>query len=243
MAALLIIYLMHRHKKRFPILLEKDDKYLEPIFEYLLAQESIIIDEESYAISENGRNTYRVFMKRYSDFIVSFDVYSAVDLASGEFAFEKYFQIEDERSWDEYLEEERFEDLRIAVAVHKGIDPGEMVFLSFLHDGILDDKIGNSGWQFDLISGKLWEEIVAIIKSALTEDDLAYEEGGEEISGEMVLKDIIAQGAKLNQALWKDEGQYLKEEYPEIIEIEDGVYEAYLIDDKHKDKIWTRKYF
>ncbi len=243
MAALVILYEMYNNSKRYPVTLENDDKYLEPILEYLLAKEKVIIDYDAYAISEKGRETYRIFMKRYTDFIISFDIYSAVDLEKGEFAFEKYFQIEDEKAWEEYLEEERFEDLRVAVAIYKKIDPVEMVFLSFLHD---EKLLANreSGWQFDLVSGKVWQEILEIIEHSLKEEDLAYQDdNGNEISGQEVLKDIILQGAKLNQVLWQEEENYLKEEYPEIIEIEDGVYQAYATDDKYKNEIWIRRYF
>ncbi len=243
MAAILLLYKMYKEKKRYSIFLNGDDKYLEPFFEYLLAKDNIIIDNEDYAINEKGRQTYKIFMKRYTDFIISFDVYSAVDLEEGEFAFEKYFQIEDENSWENYLEEDRFEDLRIAVAIYKGIEPAEMVFLSFLHDGKFSDSTSANGWQFDLASGKIWVEINSILHSALKLEDLSYQDGAEEVSGEEVIKDIIKQGAKLNQVLWQEEGEYLKDEYPDIIEIEDGVYESYILNEKHKDKIWTRKYF
>ncbi len=189
----------------YPLMLRGDDSHLEDLLTYMLAHEWIDIqNDRCYVATEKGRECLRNFKRRYQDFLKNFDVYCAVDLESGEFAFEEFFEYEDEDLWNEFLEEERWEDLRIAVAVFKGIDPLEVVFMALLNEGRIDDE--RSGWQFDLLLGSIWDDLLEICNSALKVEQLAYEdEDGEEFDGDSVLKDIIFQGSKLNQELWEEE--------------------------------------
>jgi hypothetical protein len=191
------------------ILLEGDDQYLEPVLEYLMARECIEIEsQEKYVSTEKGREVLLRFLRRYHDFLKHYEVYGAVDLAEGEFAFEDYFEYDhedqaEEDEWRSYLREEQWEDLRVAVAEFKNLDPVEIVFMSFLNE----NRFGKSeeGWQFDLLLGTTWDEILEICNTALSVDELGYEDEDGSFSGEAVIKDVITQGAELNIKLRKQE--------------------------------------
>nr|MBL0716498.1 hypothetical protein [Desulfobacterales bacterium] len=170
---------------------------------------------------------------RYSEFLKIFDIYCAVDLGEGTFAFEEYFNITDVKQWNKYLNDERWEDLRVAVAIYKKLNPVEIVFMSFLQE----EQFGNrgEGWEFDLLLGSIWDDILKVCNTALSAPDLAYQdEDGSLVDGNMVLEDVIIQGAELNLALHKQE-QKLHQELQEkenddgygVNEIETEVYEYY----------------
>ena len=204
------LYLLERMINKpevFDILLENNDADLEPILEYLLAKSLIRIEKEKlYVPSEQGRETIVKFTQKYQDFLRNFDIFCAVDLGEGRFAFEEYFELKD-GEWSDYLNQDIWEDLRVAVAEFKGVDLVEIVFMSFIHEERFgfDEK---SGWQFDLLLGSVWDEILNICNSALTIKDLAYLDGDTEVSGEDVIKDVITQGAKLNHHLWQREDYF-----------------------------------
>lgn len=202
------LYLLERMINRpetFPIFLEKHDKDLEPILEYLLTFEYINIEEKKkYVPTIKGRDVIEKFLARYRDFLRNFDVYSAVDLTAGTFAFAEYWNIKSEEEWKEFLSQGHWEDLRVAVAEFKKIDPIEIVFMSFLYE----DRFGwseESGWQFDLLLGSVWDKILDIVNTALKVGDLGYKDHNEFIDGKSIIKDIIIQGAELNEKLWRDE--------------------------------------
>ncbi len=227
-----------------PLFLEGNDQDLEPILEYLMARESIEIeDNQRYVPTEKGREVLLRFMRRYHDFLRHYDIYCAVDLGEGEFAFEKYFEFDhedpgDQGAWRRYLSEERWEDLRVAVAAFKKLNPVETVFMSFLNE----QRFGQTseGWQFDLLLGSVWDEILEICNTALNVDDLGYEDDdGSEITGEAVIKDVMSQGARLNMKLKKREAELHGDrdessadasgelEESQKVRVEDNGYEVY----------------
>lgn len=195
-AGIFLLEFMINHPRIFQIWLERDDADLEPILEWLLVKEWINIREaKEYIPTEEGRNIIKQFMARYARFVYFFDVFSAVDLASGEFAFERYFEILDEEKWLAHLSDERFEDVRIAMAEHLGIDAVEIVFMSFIRE----DRFGRDagGWQFDLLLGSVWDEILAVCNNATDLSELGYQDGNRWIDGSNVAEDILQQGGKL----------------------------------------------
>ncbi len=203
-ASLYILNAMVNDKIVIPVYLEGNDEDLEPVLEYLMARQYITIkDNESYETDAKGYEVLKRFMARYSEFLKIFDVYCAVDLGEGRFAFQEYFDLSD-AEWESHLNDERWEDLRVAVAEFKELNPVEIVFMSFLKEGQFGDR-GN-GWQFDLLLGSVWDEILDICNSALSVSDLGYtDEDGDYIEGASVLEDVIAQGAELNLELHKHE--------------------------------------
>lgn len=238
----------------FSILLEGNDKDLEPILEFMMMKDYIEIKDHRYVPAGKGREVLKSFTGRYTDFLRNFDVYCAVDLDSGNFAFEEWFEYEDEESWDGYLEDERWEDLRVAVAEFKKINPVEIVFMSFLNE----TRFGadEEGWQFDLLLGSIWDEILEICNSALKVADLGYsDDEGNQVSGEDVIMDTLRQGAELN--IWvKQEEAKMEEadggsdagggpvgvERVEPEEIEDEVYRGYC-DPHYVNPVWRRRWF
>jgi hypothetical protein len=195
-AGIFLLEYMINHPRIFQLWLEDEDSDLEPILEWLLTKEWIQIREaKDYIPTEEGRNVIKRFMERYARFVYFFDVFSGVDLGSGEFAFERYFEILEPDEWQAYLHQERFEDVRIAIAEHLGIDAVEIVFMSFIRE----DRFGRdaTGWQFDLLLGSVWDEILDVCNSATDVSELGYQDGDRWIDGATVAEDILQQGGAL----------------------------------------------
>ena len=206
-AGIFLLEYMINHPRIFQLWLEDEDSDLEPILEWLLTKEWIQIREaKDYIPTEEGRNVIKRFMERYARFVYFFDVFSGVDLGSGEFAFERYFEILEPAEWQAYLHDERFEDVRIAIAEHLGIDAVEIVFMSFIRE----DRFGRdaTGWQFDLLLGSVWDEILDVCNSATDVSELGYQDGDRWIDGATVAEDILQQGgALLGKLLARAEGE------------------------------------
>ena len=206
-----LLDLMKNRDRPYPVALEGDDRDLEPLFIHALAKEYVEIDDQNrYALTVKGLEKVENLKTRYEEYLSHFDIYCAVDTESGTFAFKKIFDLEDEE-WEDYLSQDRFVDLRIAVAWFKKINPADFVFLSFLKESRFD--CDRAGWQFDLLSGLLWGEIEGIVDTAISIEDLAYDDGGEKVSGERVLEDVITQGAKLNAELHAKEDHFHTEDH------------------------------
>lgn len=195
-AGIYLLEYMINHPKRFALLLQGEEQDLEPILEWLLVREYIEIkDDCCYLAINKGRTALTTFMARYADFLNVFDIYCAVDLATGEFAFESYFEYPERSRWKNWLAAERWEDLRIAVADFKGIDPIEIVFMSYLSEGRFGRN--QSGWQFDLLLGSVWDEILDICNNAVQLQQLGYEDAAGVITAETVMRDIICQATSV----------------------------------------------
>ncbi len=200
--------------RRYSVVLEGADRDLEKLFIYMMARDYLTLDSKNYYSStQKGIEKYENLKHRYEEYLAHFDLYCAVDLEKGEFAFDKIFELDDEE-WETYINQDRFVDLRIAVAWFKKINPADFVFLSFLKEGRFDTE--KSNWQFDLLSGLVWEQIEDIVDTAIQIEDLAYETDEEEpIPGEVVIEDVIRQGAKLSQKLYLEE-EHLRHESAEF---------------------------
>lgn len=195
-AGIYLLEYMINHPKRFSVLLQAEEEDLEPILEWLLVRDYVSIkDDNTYLATRKGQDALKQFMARYSDFLNVFDIYCAVDLGLGEFAFASYFDYSDMPSWKQFLTAERWEDMRVAVAQYKGIDPAEIVFMSFLNE----NRFGRDhiGWQFDLLLGSVWDEILHICNTAVQVEQLAYESEDGMVLGESVIEDIIQQATAL----------------------------------------------
>jgi hypothetical protein len=194
-----------------PVLLEGNDQDLEPVLEWLMMKDYIEIkNSEKYLPAEKGREVLKRFMARYSEYLQVFDIYSAVDLELGEFAFAGYFDFDDENEWGKWLNDNRWDDLRLAVAEFKQLDPVEIVFMSFLNE----DRFGRdkTGWQFDLLLGSIWDEILNICNTAIKVEELGYEDEYGAVSDEDVISNIIQQGSELMLKLLEKELALEKEQ-------------------------------
>lgn len=205
-AGIYVVEYMINKPHKFPLLLSDNDQDLEPILEWLLVMEYISIEEkESYSPTENGRRWLVKFMSRYSEFLQIFDIYCAVDLEAGEFAFASYSEFDEETRWREYLDDDRWDDLRVAVADFKKMNPVEIVFMSF----ISENRFGRDGvgWQFDLLLGSVWDEVLDICNTAIQWDQLGHGDEDDPVPAEEVIKEIIIQGAELISELHRHEGK------------------------------------
>ncbi len=215
--------IMLNGNKRYSVVLEDADRDLEKLFVYMMSRDYLTLDNNNYySPTQKGIEKYENLKQRYEEYLAHFDLFCAVDLERGEFAFEKIFELDDEQ-WETYINQERFVDLRIAVAWFKKINPADFVFLSFLKEGRFDTEKAN--WQFDLLSGLIWEQIEEIIQTAIQIEDLSYEADEEEyITGEVVIEDVIREGAKLSQKLYLEEEHLRHEnsEYPNDYYDNDG---------------------
>ncbi|MBT4264016.1 MAG: hypothetical protein HOD85_07375 [Deltaproteobacteria bacterium] len=198
---------------QYSVVLMDADKDLEQLFVYMMSKDYLTLDKKNnYVHTQKGLEKLENLKKRYEEYLAHFDLFCAVDLESGEFAFEKIFELDDEE-WELYVNDERFVDLRIATAWFKKINPSDFVFLSFLKEKQFD--INSSNWQFDILSGLIWEKIEEIIDTSIQIEELEYmDEDNEIITGMRVMEDVVRQGAKLSEKLYHEE-EHLKQESSE----------------------------
>ncbi len=228
----------------------KYDSCIDDLLIDLDAKGYIKLEGTTYVPTSKGRDILSKFLKRYDEFRKAFEVYSRVDVQTGEFAYEKFFEIEEDADWGAYKDEDRFEDLRLTIAAFKGMDPLECAVLIFMSEGEFDTQ--KKGWEFELTSTLIWDDAETLVKESKDIKHLSYEdEDGDEVSGESVIEDIIKQGAELlvniktteaeiDAQIAEEEAQEEEEEYEEEYEeevvtyvevIEEDYYEPYYYED------------
>lgn len=180
----------------FTTIFNDTDSMLEPLFVELLAKGYVKIVGKNYIPTDKGIETFNNFMLRYTEYLRVFDVYSFVDLEKGEFAFAKYYDFNTDDEWNKFKVNSRFDDLRIAVALFKKLNPHEIVFMSFINENRFDTT--SIGWQVELLSDNIWNEIDNIVNTAIRPEQLGSED---------VILDIIDQGSKLMVELLKKEAE------------------------------------
>ncbi len=209
-AGVYLLDVMINTPKTFPLLLTDNDQDLEPVLEWLLMKEYIAIrDKERYVPSEKGREVLKRFLSRYVEYLKVFDIYCAVDLAVGEFAFSSYYKFNDNAQWQDFLNDDRWDDLRLAVAEYKKLNPVEIVFMSFINENRFGAN--ETGWQFDLLLGSIWDDILNICDTAISWEELGYEDDQGQVSAKEVIEDIIRQGTELMVELHKKEKEFGKQ--------------------------------
>lgn len=191
--AIIILDEMLNGNHQFKTVATGDDRALEPLFTDLAANGYITANSINYQVTNKGQDVYDVFMKRYTEFLKVYDVFSYVDLEKGEFAFASYYDFDTDEDWINYCDNDRFEDLRIAVAIFKKINPVEIVFMSFINEERFDTA--SAGWQNELMSDNIWDEIEGICETAIKPEEL----------GDDAMADMIAQGADLMIKLMEEE--------------------------------------
>lgn len=232
-----------------PIFLEGNDQDLESILEWLMAQNFITIkDDEKYIPTEQGHRHLKKFMARYSEYLTMFDIFCAVDLAAGEFAYEAWNDFKTDVEFKAYLDDDRWDDLRVAVASYKNMNAVEIVFMSFINE----QRFGRneSGWQFDLLLGSVWDEILDICENSIQWEELSYEDDQGHVAAEDVIEDIIRQGTEIMLELLGDkkpgkingktvsvDAEYYVDEV-DTPEFDSEHYRKYLKDPKYKSDNW-----
>lgn len=224
-------------KQDFSVLLSGNNSLLESLFIEMLSLKLVKIENNFYKVDTKGQEFIDNFFAKYKEFLKLYDIFCAVDLTAGEFAFKKFYDFDTDEEYKVYLNQVRFDDVRVAVCEFKKIDPIEMVYLSFLNEGRIDTS---KNWQFDLISDLMWDEILAICNSAIPLEDLLVDDA---------IQDIIQQGSQIMMDLLKEESKRALEDlknsttesYNEEVTVwEDEVvyYEPYLYDPYYVSPCW-----
>lgn len=191
--AIILLNEMINGTHKFQTVANGDDSVLEPLFVELMAKGYITTSGMNYEVTTKGQEVFDTFMKRYTEYLKVYDIFSYVDLEKGEFAFARYFDFDTDEAWINFTNDERFDDLRIAVAIFKKIDPAEIVFMSYINENRFDTT--SAGWQMDLISDNEWSEIEEICRTAIKPDEV----------GEDAMVDMISQGSELMIKLLEEE--------------------------------------
>ena len=187
---------MAARKLEYDVLLPGSQANLDAILSWLMTRDLVEISEQNfYEVSTLGFATFAAFQKRYRRVLQYFDVFSAVDLSSGDFALAHYEEFKTEADWRRFLNDDRWEDLRVPVAGYLGADPIELVFAHFMQEGRFSFEEG--GWEISLLEGLIWNEIEEIFSASLTVADLGY----EDVAGEAVMAEVVEQGFLLVREL------------------------------------------
>jgi hypothetical protein len=216
---------------KFQTVANGDDQILEPLFIELMAKGYVGTQGINYVATAKGEEVFGNFMQRYTEYLKVYDVFSFVDLEKGEFAFARYFDFDTDEQWDSFKNDQRFDDLRIAVALFKKIDPNEIVFMSFINENRFDTQ--SDGWQMDLASDNTWAEIGAIVDTAIKPEEV----------GDDAMQDMIRQGSDLMMDLLKEEQRQREEDaqnntYEEVEEYETVAYYEPYYDPWYVSPIW-----
>ncbi len=176
-------------------LAERDESGLEPLVKEMERRGWLEIGEDNFfKVTEKGAEVYQHLLTQQQSYIAHFDVYAFVDLTEGVFADPE----------NDLLEGDRWNDLRVAVAEHKGIDPYRVVFLSMLaSEAFFEDP----DWKFNLAMGTLFDEMETLTQEQIRVADLGFEDEEGVVSGTDVIEDIIAQGSEIAQARAQEQRQ------------------------------------
>jgi hypothetical protein len=178
---------------KFQTVANGDDSVLEPLFVELMSKGYVTTSGINYQVTAKGQEVFDTFMKRYTEYLKVYDIFSYVDLEKGEFAFARYFDFDSDDAWADFTNDDRFDDLRIAVAQFKKVDPAQIVFMSYINENRFDTS--TPGWQMDLISDNEWNEIEDICKTAIKPEEV----------GEDAMEDMVKQGSELMIKLLEEE--------------------------------------
>lgn len=209
-----------------------DDKLLEPLFIELMSKGYVQTSGMYYKATASGEEVLNTFMKRYTEYLKLYDVFSYVDLEKGEFAFGRYFDFDTDDQWQNYVNNPRWDDLRIAVAMFKKIDPAEIVFMSFINENRFDTA--SNGWQMNLLADSIWKQIEDICETAIKPDQV----------GQDAMEDMISQGSELMIKLLEEEQNREREEQnnnyqeEEVVEEETVEYYQPYYDPYYVSPIW-----
>ena len=175
----------NRHCRLNIALAETDDEGLESLLNFMEGRGTLIVEEDNYyKATDKGHEVYQDLVKQLEAYVTHFEVYAYVDLEQGIFGDPE----------TDLLEGDKWSDLRVAVAEHKGIDPYRVVFLAMLS---AETFYENPDWKFDLSMGTLFQEMKQIVLEQLHVDDLGYSDSEGKVSGEEVIRDISEQGSEL----------------------------------------------
>lgn len=160
-----------------------EELFLEQYLKFMTTKGVLEIKDGKYIPTALGREELVNLYAKYYEYLRLFDIFCAVDLEQGEFAFSRINEKFTDEQWEDFIGNERFSDIRVAVADFKGLDPIEIVFMSFLNEGRFDCEAPR--WEYVLTGDAIWFEIEEICNTAITVEYL-------KVDG--VLEDVIHQG-------------------------------------------------
>ena len=195
LCAIYALQLLIEETGEFPFPLEPQQAFLSPVFAWMVSSQYVQVENHAYLPTQRGKDVLAHFLQRYQHFLSEMDVYCAVDLAEGEFAFSSFDRFSTQPAWETFLAQERWADVRVALCEWQGKDPIEAVFMNFIEQGSFG--LARNGWDYDAFLGDVWEEIANLAHGALHLQDLAYESQGEFFPAAQVAKDIYEQGQQI----------------------------------------------
>lgn len=251
--SVLLLEDMNNFGRKFPVLLDEDDKVLEPLLVHMSAKGWVDIVGTSYQVTNEGRKVLTNYLEKLTEFRSVFKFYSAVDTGEGEFGYSSFFEFDTDEQFEDFINEERFEDLRVAICEFKKVNPLEVIFLEFVDTGRFDFEA--KGWQMELMTGLLWDDMLEVANTNIHVEDLAeYDEEGPTFTGEEVCRMIVEKGTELMLDLIKlqaEEDERLaqeeeaeeeyEDEYEEIVE--EVIIEEYYVEEPYYDYGYYEVYY
>jgi hypothetical protein len=210
-----------------PVVLMGEDVFIDHYLKLLHSNGMLSINNDAYIPTELGRAELEKFYQKYSEYLRLFDIFCAVDLEEGNFAFEEINNPSfNDEQWYDYLSNERFSDVRVAVADFKGLNPIEIVFMSFLTEGRF--TVGIDRWQYNLTADAIWKEIEEICNTAISREYLEKDGVLEDVikQGSVIALDLIKEADEINlgfsneeiHEIFEQEEVEVVEEYVEVVE-------------------------
>jgi len=210
-ACQLLLKLIIEDGYKYSIFLEGDALCLREALDELHVKGALEIVDGIYVATDAGKLALRKFNQRWVEYLSVFDLHCADDLETGEFAMADYFNpiynLEGgDKLWDAYLNEDRWEDMRVAVAEYKGADPRDIIFMALLRAKRI--PVGEPGWEFQLMTGDIWNEITEICNTNLGCKDsrLGFTNSeGRFVPPNEVMRNVISSGSELMFELLKSQ--------------------------------------
>jgi hypothetical protein len=115
----------------------------------------------------------------------------------------------------------------------------ELIFMSFINSNRFDTH--QTGWQFDVMTDRIWAEIDDICREAITIDDL----------GADVVKNIIKRGTEIMMEITRQEIERKKQELEQARTVDAGVDEdveyieetTVIIEEYEEDLVYYEPYY
>lgn len=193
-ASLFLLKEMIEKNAIFSLYPHDDEHVLEPILKHLHECSYVRINRHhEFVVTKKGENHIQSFLSRYSAFMEEYDVFSGVDLKEQDFAIRYYSSFQEEPEWKAFLEEERWVDLRIAIAEYQGLDAMEMTLMRFIYE----NRFGRlyETWNYECLLGSIWDEIQSACNNAIRLKTLnAYT---REQDSELFLQTLLDKGRQL----------------------------------------------
>jgi hypothetical protein len=155
-----------------------------------------------YEITSAGRKFLDDYNTKRLKWIAEHDVYSAVDLQEGIFAFAEYKKFTNKNEFQAYIAQDRFSDIRLEVIQYLSDGLPESVVAERIFDVVFAvgfDKIDwfeIADWQYNLLVANF-----EIVQEIVTNTPNWFDYGDNIESARNIFADIVKQGQKLKEEL------------------------------------------